>query len=530
MDSPISEEKSPSDLGASVKTSGSGRKNSELKDKNSKWGMSPMYKSSQIKKRTRRNGSPVYWFPPKKNESYLKRKIKHLQEAGGMNLSLDETLENSNLHYTRLTREKIAAQEAARNAMEARKLAMVEASWCRILKAARIKSIEAEMELEKATKVATEAFESAREMGVMMYDRPDPTRKIAGPTTNHQPGKTPIHHEFETTSSQMGRKSTYKITASFETAFEVDRQVAAAVKRALLQITVKESKELLWKISQNPEDNEKGTSLSEVEFEPGMVDTMLVRLKGLKEDEIASLAEIVATRGLNAALSEVDAARLSIDERYKLGTRFNECDTRKKEVDVQAVPSLDKFLVKHMSKLEIEVEEAKKNRGSAVGKNRLLGSDTVVDSVPGLGSILIKRMSKLEREVYEAKRNSFTSTVNPLSEKDLNVYDNKEVSRNTLVKKRNEDVGSQPGLGEILLKHKSKKERAKLSACLTEQKVEESKNQIEDRRKARERELMEAWGGLSLANSMQPRLSRIEREKVAWRKEQQKQGAIGTLQ
>lgn len=54
-----------------------------------------------------------------------------------MNLSLDETLENSNLHYSRMTREKIAAQEAARNAMEARKLAMVEASWCRILKAAR---------------------------------------------------------------------------------------------------------------------------------------------------------------------------------------------------------------------------------------------------------------------------------------------------------------------------------------------------------------------------------------------------------
>lgn len=54
-----------------------------------------------------------------------------------MNLSLVETLENSNLHYTRMTREKIAVQEAARKAMEARKFAMVEASWCRILKAAR---------------------------------------------------------------------------------------------------------------------------------------------------------------------------------------------------------------------------------------------------------------------------------------------------------------------------------------------------------------------------------------------------------
>lgn len=54
-----------------------------------------------------------------------------------MNLSLDETLGNANPHYTRITREKIAAREAAQKAMEARKAALVEASWCRILGAAR---------------------------------------------------------------------------------------------------------------------------------------------------------------------------------------------------------------------------------------------------------------------------------------------------------------------------------------------------------------------------------------------------------
>lgn len=54
-----------------------------------------------------------------------------------MNLSLDETLGNANPHYTRIAREKIAAREAARKAMEARKAAMVEASWCRVLRAAR---------------------------------------------------------------------------------------------------------------------------------------------------------------------------------------------------------------------------------------------------------------------------------------------------------------------------------------------------------------------------------------------------------
>lgn len=54
-----------------------------------------------------------------------------------MNSSLDETLGDSNPHYSRVLREKIAAREAARKAMEARKAAMVEASWCRILQAAR---------------------------------------------------------------------------------------------------------------------------------------------------------------------------------------------------------------------------------------------------------------------------------------------------------------------------------------------------------------------------------------------------------
>lgn len=54
-----------------------------------------------------------------------------------MSLSLDETLGNANPHYTRMAREKIAAREAANKAMEARKAAMVEASWCRILRAAR---------------------------------------------------------------------------------------------------------------------------------------------------------------------------------------------------------------------------------------------------------------------------------------------------------------------------------------------------------------------------------------------------------
>jgi hypothetical protein len=60
-----------------------------------------------------------------------------LQEIDGMTASLHDTLGNANPHYTRMAREKIAAREAARKAMEARKTAMVEASWCKILQAAR---------------------------------------------------------------------------------------------------------------------------------------------------------------------------------------------------------------------------------------------------------------------------------------------------------------------------------------------------------------------------------------------------------
>lgn len=59
------------------------------------------------------------------------------QEVDGMNLTLDETLGDSNPHYSRVKREQIAASEAAYKAMVARKAALVEASWCRILRAAR---------------------------------------------------------------------------------------------------------------------------------------------------------------------------------------------------------------------------------------------------------------------------------------------------------------------------------------------------------------------------------------------------------
>jgi len=64
-------------------------------------------------------------------------RVSQIQEVDGLNLTLDQTLGNSNPHYSRVLREKMAAREAAHKAMEARRAALVEASWCRILRAAR---------------------------------------------------------------------------------------------------------------------------------------------------------------------------------------------------------------------------------------------------------------------------------------------------------------------------------------------------------------------------------------------------------
>ncbi|KAF2320940.1 hypothetical protein GH714_032093 [Hevea brasiliensis] len=148
--------------------------------------------TSQIKKPPHRKSSPINWFPRKKVDSYLKRKIKMLQEIDGMNLTLDETLGDSNPHYSRVLREKIAAREAAHTAMEARK-----GHW--------IQSKEAEALLLKAEKNAAEAFEVAAAMGVIMYDMPNCPRKPS---------------QIETSTANGGRSTTHTVTASFETAFE----------------------------------------------------------------------------------------------------------------------------------------------------------------------------------------------------------------------------------------------------------------------------------------------------------------------
>ncbi|KAL2324262.1 hypothetical protein Fmac_023320 [Flemingia macrophylla] len=484
---------------------------------------------SQIRKPPHRKTSPVNWFLRKKGDTYMNRKIKMLQEVGGMNLTLDQTLGSSNPHYSRVLREKMAAKEAANKAMEARRGALVEASWCRILRAARIPSDDAEAQLLKAEKSAEEAFETAQAMGVIMFDLPNCSRK---------------HCQIETSSVNGEESSTHTVTASFETAFEVDREVAAAVKTAFIRLancpsfSKGEFRDLLSKISENPETDESHLDLSEFsseyESESGseldsvpqqsdfnsqdleskipflgisqrksrkrqsldnrikLVDMMIERLKCLQEDELSSLATIVATYGLNAALAEVQNAKLhSLDSITKyssssatnflarrmssLGLGKSALDAmRKKQVEPE-LPSLDKVLVKHMTKLEREVSEAKKtqkNETESVGdRDRKSVDETPAEMVPDLGSILLKNYSKLEKDIKEAKHKSEKETSTVPRGKPNTQKDHLEV----------------PGLDKVLVKHVSRLEKE----------VQEAKNRtIKEKKSLKEKVNLDTSGGL----------------------------------
>ncbi|XP_056160693.1 uncharacterized protein LOC115692730 [Syzygium oleosum] len=555
-----SDEKEGVPLPVEIKTSASKPGKNKL-SKETRQSITALNKfTSQIKKPLHRKTSPINWFPRKKVDSYLERKIKMLQERDGMNLSLDQTLDDANPHYSRVLREKMAAREAAHRAMEARKAALVEASWSRILQAARIQSKEAESLLQTAEKNAAEACEAATAMGVIMYDTPNCPQQST---------------KIQASSVNGGGSTTHTVTASFETAFEVDREVATAVKSAFIRLancpsfSKDEFRDLLQKISQNPDTGENNQELkefsSEYDSESGsdfetalqknvassldlntskpldgtrqrknkrrqsleklamakLVDMMVERLKCLQEVELSSLATIVATCGLNAALSEIEnskdpggaagfsnasavsmsrrmssssgaagfsnASAVSISRRMSSsGAGSTKNYNHQSFLDAQArknqapeLPSLDKLLVKHKSKLEIEVEKAKSRKklgnetvGSACitgevssensgSSNRSLETDcghagvnaTSSESVPDFGSMLIKHSSKLEKEIEEMKRNhgkEYEATL--------------KVQNGVLGLAK--DASEVPSLDKVLVKHVSRLERE----------VEEAKN------------------------------------------------------
>ncbi|KAH9620483.1 hypothetical protein KSS87_019585 [Heliosperma pusillum] len=610
--------------------------------------------TSQIKKPLHRKSSPINWFPRKKVDSYLKRKIKLLQEAGGMNDTLDETLGHTNPHYCRVLREKMAAKEAACKVMEARKAAMVEASWCRILQAARIPNKEADALLIKAEKEVSEAIEAAKAKGVIMYDTPDRPQK---------------HFEIKTSSTTgKGFTTTHTVKASFETAFEVDKQVAAAVKSAFVRLAHQSScnkeefKDMLRKISENPDTQEMSESdtgeagpgtlddspkserrskkkSSPQKFTgPKLVNMMLQRLKCLKEAELASLATIVATCGLNAALSEIGSHNMSRDKFEATSIEQFMHGTMKQKQAEPELPSLDKFLVKKMTRLEKEVQEAKNARKAELNKDSDGKNDKsehvnggvdsekdASDNIPDLGSVLVKHSSKLEKAIEEAKRNQRSSDMRggqqqkqedsevPSLDKFLVKHVTKleramqEAKRdrekeNVDSNKNGKEVGDKNGgkensldqflvkplqgldrekmkssqekdsekwryikkqqikpnenqcesLDKCLIKHVSKLEKAKMdlgtkesfelkkkdtmpkidSTVGLEQMLVKPKSRIEkenivesipeggskyttiSRREARERELLESWGGMGLG-SMRPHLSRLQRDKAS---------------
>lgn len=77
-------------------------------------------------------------------------------------------------------------------------------------------------------------------------------------------------------------------------------------------------------------------------------------------------------------------------------------------------------------------------------------------------------------------------------------------------RKHGTDVAaSSDGLDKILVRHQPELEKAKLA---TAQQSEDYIKHAAGRKEARERELQEAWGGLSLGNSVRPHLSRLERD------------------
>lgn len=515
----------------------------------------------------------------------------------------------------------------------------------------RIESREAEAQLLKAEASAAEALEAASAAGVIMNDIPDSSSAQS-------------HYKIELGST------THTVSATFETAFEVDKQVSAAVKAAFIKlascpsINKDEFRELLRKISENPDcctdencndlssdlassecESESGselesTSFSNEEFSDArmmmkqkkrqvsdkfnmanVVDMMLDRLRCLKEDELASLATIVATSGLNAALAETENTKLQssssaidntdnrsvkvVQSRMSLGGR----NTRKPSIDTE-LPSLDKFLVKRLTRLEREVLEARNARKSEADE-KLLSVDNTSSrigvkneectAVSDLGSVLVKRSSKLEKEVEEARMNGSrlsevdNKTSQRAAENDIPSLDKFLVKRLTRLERevqeaknrtkldsiqadttrsegkenvdQNRDTGKKSchadalssnyesldkvlvkrvsrlekeklefladeqmaikskrkesykeleshggSLDQVLVKHKSRLEGEKMGG--TEQQEEDMTRHSVCRRQARERELQQAWGGLSLGNSIRPHVSRLQRDKA----------------
>lgn len=77
-----------------------------------------------------------------------------------------------------------------------------------------------------------------------------------------------------------------------------------------------------------------------------------------------------------------------------------------------------------------------------------------------------------------------------------------------------ESENTEGSLDQILVKHESRLEKENIAA--TAQQPDDQIKYSVSRREARERELQQAWGGLSLGNSIHPHVSRLERDKASF--------------
>ncbi|MCO5566377.1 hypothetical protein L7F22_020054 [Adiantum nelumboides] len=343
-----------------------------------------------------RKNSPIRWFPRKKTESYLDRKIRMLQEKEGKVVSLDETLGAANLHLSRIEREKLAAQAAAAEAMNLRKGALVEASWCRILKLAGIPCKQAILEMQKAEKKAATALAEAENRGVILHQ--GPAEREAG----------------------FGA-----VTASLDTAFDVDKEVTAAIKVALRHVSSSGDREcdaaynnsgdmtteLAQSQSSDPETKDecihgeqviqddpvsRRTSLC---LRPGSVDKqdpliamMVSRIEELGLEHQTALAGIVATCGLSELLKNQSLEQELSERPAELSNPMSNEGS-----------DLGSILVKHVSRLQREVQAAKDtSRLSQAEGQKGSGGRQKVAHVESLDQILVKHVSKLEKEKLAA--------------------------------------------------------------------------------------------------------------------------------
>ncbi|GAQ85326.1 hypothetical protein KFL_002290160 [Klebsormidium nitens] len=154
---------------------------------------------------------PLAWFPRAKKDSFLERKIKKMQESEGPKEHLGEAFVKK---MSRVEREKAAAATAAEAALAAKKAALVEVSWCRILEAASIPCDAAAVRARAAESRASETASAAAALGVVL-----------SPAASGRP-----HSAAPKTAARGYRDVIFASTASEA---DVEREVVGAVKSAL---------------------------------------------------------------------------------------------------------------------------------------------------------------------------------------------------------------------------------------------------------------------------------------------------------